>query len=236
MQIAQKRIAALATAVTAIVAAIAPATLADDYSYVNAEHLNVRAAGTVRSSIVATVDKGYRMTVMEDAARGWKHVLLENGQEGYVNGKYLSETVPQYEKVESTEYSVKVPHAFLRSDGLLRKVAVVNSGDQLEAVSDRVFFGRWIRVRVAFSSNPAYVGRVGYVSKRLVTPSTIGQATEDAVQSSDESQVTDSGSEDSVPVELNSAPAEDSASSDTTDSGTTDSGSDVDVSSLIDGL
>jgi hypothetical protein len=64
-----------------VLAMVAPASLADDYAYVNAEHLNVRSLGSVRGKIAATVDKGYRVTVLETLSNGWKRVLLENGQE-----------------------------------------------------------------------------------------------------------------------------------------------------------
>lgn len=245
MAFSKKRLlAAVLTGLTAA-AVITPVSLADDYSYVNAEHLNVRGAGTVRAKIVATVDKGYRVTVLEAAAHGWKHVLLENGQDGYVFGKYLSSDAPYYEKVTSTVYSVKVAHAYVRSDGLQKKIAVLNAGDKLEAVSDRVFFGRWIRVRVAESGNPGYVGRVGYISKHLVEAvdgyqfaeapaaemtqdQAVAQDSQDSTLT-DTTDATDSGTSDSstsdaVPSELNSAPAADTGSSD------------EDLSKLLEGL
>lgn len=248
MAFSKKRlIAAVLTGLTAVSLA-APASLADDYSYVNSEHLNVRSLDSVRGKIVATVDKGYRMTVLETASRGWKRVLLENGQEGYVNGKYLSDVVPNYEKVTSTVYAVKVAHAYVRSDGLQKKIAVLDSGDKLEAVSDRVFFGRWVRVRVAESSNAGYVGRVGYISKHLIDPvdgyqfapaetpaaemtqdQAVVQDSQDAPQDSQSSDMTsDTGTSDEIPASLNSAPAE--------STGSTDSSSDEDLSKLLEGL
>ncbi len=245
MAFSKKRlIAAVLTGLTAVSLA-APASLADDYSYVSAEHLNVRSLDSVRGKIVATVDKGYRMTVLETASRGWKRVLLENGQEGYVNGKYLSDVVPNYEKVTSTVYAVKVAHAYVRSDGLQKKIAVLNSGDKLEAVSDRVYFGRWVRVRVAESSNAGYVGRVGYISKYLIDPvdgyqfapaeeAPAAEMTQDQAIGSDENvddtmesseASTDTATTDEIPASLNSAPAE-----------STDSSSDEDLSKLLEGL
>lgn len=244
MAFSKKRlIAAVLTGITAV-SLVAPASLADDYSYVNAEHLNVRSLGSVRGKIVATVDKGYRMTVLEDAARGWKKVLLENGQEGFVNGKYLSGEAPAYEKVTSTRYGVKVAHAFVRSDGLLKKIAVLDSGDQLEAVSDRVFFGKWIRVRIVSSANPGYVGRVGYINQKLVeatdgyqfaeeTPASDAAMTQEAgsdyvgsdtMDSEESSMTSDEPASEDVPAELNSAPAESSDDSD------------EDLSKLLEGL
>lgn len=248
MAFSKKRlVAAVLTGLTAISLA-APASLADDYSYVNSEHLNVRSLDSVRGKIVATVDKGYRMTVLEAASRGWKRVLLENGQEGYVNGKYLSDVVPNYEKVVSTVYAVKVAHAYVRSDGLQKKIAVLNSGDKLEAVSDRVFFGRWVRVRVAESSNAGYVGRVGYISKHLIDPvdgyqfapaeAPAAEMTQDQAVMQDSQDVaqdaqvtdtaTDTGTSDEIPASLNSAPAE--------STGSADSSSDEDLSKLLEGL
>lgn len=247
MAFSKKRlIAAVLTGITAV-SLVAPSSLADDYSYVNAEHLNVRSLGSVRGKIVATVDKGYRMTVLETAANGWKKVLLENGQEGFVNGKYLSVEVPAYEKVSSTRYGVKVAHAFVRSDGLHKKIAVLDSGDQLEAVSDRVYFGRWIRVRVLSSANPGYVGRVGYINQKLVEATdgyqfaeaapvadaamTQEMGSEESASSdtmvSEESSMTSEETTEEVPAELNSAPAESSDSSEI---------SDDDLSKLLEGL
>ncbi len=217
----KKRLAGILAAT--IVASGTPTLLADDYAYVTAEHLNVRSTASVKGRIAAVVDKGYRVTVLESLSNGWKRVLLENGQEGYLNGKYVAEAVPQYEKVGATRYSVKVAHAFVRSDGLHKKIAVVDRGDQLEAVSDRIFFGRWIRVRVVSSSNEGYVGRVGYISKRLVDPvegyqyaeespvsavSDAGTSMESAMaDSAGFMPETESSGQEGVPAELNSAPA-----------------------------
>lgn len=244
MAFSKKRLFAAALVGLTAISLVAPASLADDYSYVNAEHLNVRSMGSVRGKIVATVDKGYRMTVLENVGN-WKRVLLENGQEGYVNGKYLSEDAPYYEKVSSTRYGVKVAHAFVRSDGLQKKIAVLEGGDQLEAVSDRVYFGRWVRVRVAESANPGYVGRVGYISKHLLEPVEgyqfaaeevpAAEMTQDQAVVEDSSEMTqdesssemtsDSSSSDEIPAELNSAPAEESSDS-----------SDEDLAKLLEGL
>ena len=91
-------------------------TLADDYLYVNATHLNVRAANTFRSAIVATVGNGYKVTVLESQNNGWKKVLLENGQEGYVNGRYLTEQAPYFEKAQGSMYTVHVYSAYLRGE------------------------------------------------------------------------------------------------------------------------
>lgn len=241
MAFPKKRLLAATLAAITAVSLVAPASLADDYSYVNAEHLNVRSMGSVRGKIVATVDKGYRMTVLESVGN-WKRVLLENGQEGYVNGKYLSEEAPYYEKVSSTRYAVKVAHAFVRSDGLQKKIAVLEGGDQLEAVSDRVYFGRWVRVRIAESANPGYVGRVGYISKYLIDPVEGYQFAEEApaaVMTQDEAIEEDaqdeavmetseeSESSDEVPAELNSAPAEETSSDDS---------SEDDLAKLLEGL
>lgn len=248
MAFSKKRlVAAVLTGLTAV-SLTAPASLADDYSYVNSEHLNVRSLDSVRGKIVATVDKGYRMTVLEEASRGWKRVLLENGQEGYVNGKYLTDAVPNYEKVSSTVYAVKVAHAFVRSDGLQKKIAVLDSGDKLEAVSDRVFFGRWVRVRVTESANAGYVGRVGYISKHLIDPvegyqfapaeapaaemtqdQAVVEDSQDVAQDAQSSDMTtDTGTIDEIPASLNSAPEE--------STGSADSSSDEDLSKLLEGL
>ncbi len=224
----KKRLLASALVAIAAVGLAAPASLADDYSYVNAEHLNVRSMESVRGKIVATVDKGYRMTVLERLSNGWQRVLLENGQEGYVNGKYLSAEAPYYEKVSATRYAVKVANAFVRSDGLQKKIAVVQSGDQLEAVSDRIYFGIWVRVRIVDSANEGYEGRVGYISKRLIEAVEgyqIHESAEDEIAMEDESQATEedvmedeSAEEDTmeeesvseeIPAELNSAGEDD---------------------------
>lgn len=237
----KKRLIAAAMVGIAVASMAAPSSLADDYSYVTAEHLNVRSLGSVKGKIVATIDKGYRVTILDGSGR-WKRVLLENGQEGFVNGSYLSETAPYYEKVGSTRYGVKVAKAFVRSDGLHRKIAVLNGGDQLEAVSDRVYFGKWIRVRIVSSVNQGYEGRVGYIHKALVNPiegfeiadqaqdaATPAQevataeeapAVEDAVQDTNEGTT-----EETVPTNLDSAPASDSDSSD-----------EEDLSKLLEGL
>lgn len=144
-------------------------TLADDFMYVNATHLNVRASNTFRSSIVATVDNGYKVTVLESLENGWKKVLLENGQEGYMNGRYLSERAPYFEKATGASYTVNVPQAFVRADGLVRKVAVLHKGDTVDIMDRKVFLGKWLRVKITSSASGRYNERVGYISKKLVT-------------------------------------------------------------------
>lgn len=235
----KKRLFAAAMAGIAVAGMAAPSSLADDYSYVTAEHLNVRSLGSVKGKIVATVDKGYRVTVLDGSGR-WKRVLLENGQEGFVNGSYLSETAPYYEKVGATRYGVKVAKAFVRSDGLHRKIAVLDGGDQLEAVSDRVYFGKWIRVRIVASANQGYEGRVGYIHKALVNPIEgfeIAEQAQDAaapaqeVATAEEAPATEDAAqgttEETVPTNLDSAPASDSGS---------DSSDEEDLSKLLESL
>lgn len=231
----KKRLIAATVAGISAVAAVAPASLADDYSYVTAEHLNVRTVGSVKGKIVATVDKGYRVTVLDGSGR-WKRVLLENGQEGYVNGGYLSDSAPYYEKVSSTRYGVKVAKAFVRSDGLLRKIAVLNGGDQLEAVSDRVYFGKWIRVRIVSSANSGYEGRVGYIHKALVNPVEGFQIMDEAPAAAEQVQEAETPAEEAAPAATEDAPAEE-VPTNLESAPATDSGSDEeDLSKLLEGL
>lgn len=75
--------------------------------YVKAEHLNVRSVASVKGKIVAVIDSGYKVTILESLNNGWRKVLLENGQVGYVNGHYLVSQEPYYEKVVSARYTIK---------------------------------------------------------------------------------------------------------------------------------
>ncbi len=101
-------------------------TLADDYMYVSATHLNVRASATYRSAIVTTVDSGYKVTILESHDNGWKKVLLENGQEGYMNGRYLTSEEPYFEKALGSTYQLSVPSGYVRAEGLKKIVAVLH--------------------------------------------------------------------------------------------------------------
>lgn len=143
-------------------------TLADDFMYVTAYHLNVRSSGTFRSSIIATVDNGYKVVVLEKLANGWSKVLLENGQVGYVNARYLGISEPYFEKALGSEYEVSVPSAFVRADGLQKKIAVLHRGDRLEVLDRKIFLQKWIRVRIVAAQKEGYIGRVGYISKKIV--------------------------------------------------------------------
>lgn len=136
--------------------------------YVTAHHLNVRSEGTFRSSIIATVDSGYKVVLLEKLANGWDKVLLENGQVGYVNARYLASAEPYFEKAEGSEYEVSVPSAFVRSEGLQKKIAVLHRGDRLEALDRKIFLQKWIRVRIVGAEKDGYIGRVGYISKNIV--------------------------------------------------------------------
>lgn len=155
--------------ILALSSLISTITLADDYLYVNATHLNIRAEGTFRSAIVATVDSGYKVTVLESLDNGWRKVLLENGKQGYVNGRYLVEQTPYFEKAEGGKYSVSVPQAFIRDEGLTKKIAVLHKGDSLEILDEKVFLGKWLRVKVSSAQKESYINRIGYISKKLVT-------------------------------------------------------------------
>ena len=181
-------------------------TLADDYLYVTAAHLNVRATQSYKSSIVATVDNGYKVTVLESLDNGWKKVLLENGEIGYVNGRYLTEQAPYFEQAEGSNYQVSVPSAYVRGEGLVTKVAVLHKGDRLEVLDQKVFLGKWLRVRVLSSTHNRYNDRVGYISKKLVTVdenTAFAPVVEEIAPASEDTVATDES------VQLNSAPAED---------------------------
>ncbi|EKE29060.1 MAG: hypothetical protein ACD_2C00239G0002 [uncultured bacterium (gcode 4)] len=164
-----KRISKIVLGMFALSAIATATTLADDFMYVKAAHLNVRAAGSVKAKIIATVDSWYKVTVLEEAGK-WKKVLLENGEVGFVNGGYLVSQEPYFEKVDSTRYTVKSWTAFLRGFDLNRKVAVLNNWDVLEVTSEKVYLNKWIQVRVANALHPRYNDRVWYIAKRLVTP------------------------------------------------------------------
>lgn len=183
-------------------------TLADDYSYVKATHLNVRADANVRSSIVATVDTGYKVTVLETLENGWRKVLLANGETGYVNGKFLVDTEPYFEKALGSNYVVAAPRAFVRAEGLEKKIAVLHKGDRLEILDEKVFLGKWLRVRVVSAEIARYNDRVGYIAKQLATvDETTAYPVEAPVDttSTDASGTTDVG----LDIPLNSAPAAD---------------------------
>ena len=197
-------------------------TLADDYLYVNAAHLNVRVAGTYRSAIVATVDSGYKVTVLESHDNGWEKVLLENGESGYVNGRYLTEQEPYFEKAQGSSYEVTVPSAYVRAEGMKKVVAVVHSGDRLEVLDEKVFLGKWLRVRVLSSTHDRYNDRVGYISKKLVTvietsmfppvmESTMDASQDENMSSTQEDDASTTNDDASLIEELglNSAPAAD---------------------------
>lgn len=165
-----KQISKLVLWVMALWAIATSTTLADDYFYVNAAHLNVRSAWSVKWKIVAVVDSGYKMTVLEYLDSGWRKVLLENGQEGYVNGKFLTQAEPYYEKVTSSRYTIASGNAFLRWFDTRSIVAVLKNWDQLEVTSEKVYLNRWIQVRVATSSIKRYEWRTWYIAKRLLAP------------------------------------------------------------------
>lgn len=48
------------------------------------------------------------------------------------------------------------------------KVAVVKKDDNLEAMDDGLYQGKWLRARIVSSREKKYDGRIGYISKELV--------------------------------------------------------------------
>jgi uncharacterized protein YgiM (DUF1202 family) len=217
-----KKYATSLLAVIALTSVATATTLADDYMYVKAAHLNIRAAGTVRAKIVATVDSGYKVTVLESLSNGWKKVLLENGETGFVNGGYLISQEPAFEKVTSARYTIQSGSAFMRAFDLKRKVAVLNQGDILEVTSEKVYLNRWIQVRVVEAKHDRYVGRTGYVAKRLLAPVSGYEyvAPEETAAVEDTSVDTTTTDETSAPeatdpFEMNSAPAQVTTPADT---------------------
>ncbi|MDD2486928.1 MAG: SH3 domain-containing protein [Candidatus Gracilibacteria bacterium] len=182
-------------------------TLADDYSYVKVVHLNIRSAGVHTAKIIATVDKGYKVTVLETLANGWKKVILENGEQGYLNGKYITEEMPHYPKVDGSRYTIKSGMAFLRGFNMVSKVAVLKKGDVLDVTSDKLYLDKWVQVRVAEAQiDGRYVGRTGYVAKRLLE---VVSGYEVAVVENPVSS--DNSNSVELPFELNSAPEDPSA-------------------------
>ena len=201
-------------------------TLADDYAYVKVVHLNIRAAWIHTAKIIATVDKWYKVTILETLDNGWEKVLLENGETGYLNGKYVTDIEPQYEKVSWSKYTIKSWRAFLRWFNMTSKVAVLEKWDTLEVTSDKLYLSKWIQVRVSDSKTAKYIWRTWYVAKALVQ---VIDGYEFAPEQIDTSvnPVDTSVLDNPPPFELNSAPADESASTDNS----TDSTATTDVSS-----
>lgn len=63
---------------------------------------------------------------------------------------------------------MSVSNAFVRGDGLEKKVAVLKRSDSLESLDDALYQGKWIHVRITDSASKRYDGRIGYISKELV--------------------------------------------------------------------
>ena len=63
--------------------------------YVTSAGLNVRTSSdvSVSDNVIGTYSKGDLVEVFEQDGNGWYRVVY-NGRNGYVNGKYLSETRP----------------------------------------------------------------------------------------------------------------------------------------------
>ncbi len=143
-------------------------SLADDYMYVKASHLNVRDSKLFRGKIIAVIDSWYKVTVLETLNNGWKRVLLENWQEGYVNGKYLVEEAPYYEKAQWSKYTVVSPRVFVRWDNIINKIAVLHKWDMLETMSEKIYLSKWVRVKITSATISRYNWRIGYIAKQLV--------------------------------------------------------------------
>lgn len=217
----KKYIAKATLCIMALTSIAASTTLADDYLYVKASHLNVRTAPSVKGKIMATVDSWYRVKILEVATWNWRKVLLENWEVGYMNSKYLTDAEPYYEKVTSSRYTIRSGKAFLRGFDLTSKVAVLEKWDVLEITSEKVYLSKWIQVRVVSSKIKRYEWRVWYIVKKLTeplegyayTPSVPEQfEIPAATPTSDTSSIsTDSSSvvitpTDEIMLELNSAP------------------------------
>ena len=229
--ISRKKIARSLLAVFAIWFLGSSTTLADDYMFVKAAHLNVRAWASVKTKIVAVIDSWYRVTVIESLSNWWKHVLLENGQYWYVNGSYLVAAEPEYEKVTSARYTIASWKAFMRGFDLESKVAVLENWDVLEVTSEKVYLNRWIQVRVVSAKFERYVWRTWYVAKRLLAPidgftyeapqpempAYEDQALTDPSVNLDDTSSEDTSSDDlsieDLMGDLNSAPSEDTSES-----------------------
>lgn len=242
----KKHIARWVLALFALTTVSSSITLADDYMYVKAAHLNVRSVWSIKGKIVATIDSWYKVTVLESLSNWWKKVLLENGQTGYVNSSYLVAWEPAYEKVSSARYTIKSWDAFLRWFDLVKKVAVLSHWDTLEVTSEKVYLNRWVQVRVITAKHSRYVWRTWYVAKRLLstlewyeytpvieTPAVIETPVVEkpalevpAEETTDDSDV---NLEDIIP-DLNSAPEE--SAEETTD----DSAIDEEFSKLFEGI
>lgn len=156
--------------VIAIISLTSSVTLADDYMYVKATHLNVRTAWNHKAKIMAVIDSWYKVVILESLSNKWKKVLLEDWRIGYVNWGYLTTSEPYYEKVTASRYTIKFWKAFVRWLNLIKKEAVLENWDILEVTSDKIYLNNWIQVRIIESKVPRYAWRVGYIGKKLVKP------------------------------------------------------------------
>ena len=141
---------------------------ASDSWYVVPYFLNVRIEGKYGTPIMASISRWSRVTVLSSLKNGWKKIALDNGMMGYVNGRYLSVKEPIVHVAVGETYKVSVENAFLRSETLQSKVAVLKRGDTLEVLDERVYRDRWIRARITSATVPRYNNRTGYISKALV--------------------------------------------------------------------
>lgn len=136
--------------------------------YVNAEFLNVRTPSLWKGRVIAILSKWQTVEVLGDATRWWKKILLSDGREWYVNKSYIQKIEPNIKKADGARYRVSVRNAYMRDKSLYSKVAVLNETDVLEVQEHNLMYWKWLKVKVISTKTWKYIGRVGYIYKKLV--------------------------------------------------------------------
>ncbi|RFU61127.1 SH3 domain-containing protein [Peribacillus glennii] len=144
------------------------------YVNVSSGSLNLRKTASAKSSLVAKLSKGTRVTVYL-ISNGWAKISA-NGKNGYVSSKYLSAAKPGSSSTANPAATVKTTTKYINvSSGSLnmRKsasskagiVARLSKGTKVTVYSESK---GWSKIKAN--------GKVGYVSSKYLSPSKPGAA------------------------------------------------------------
>ncbi|MEF2176166.1 MAG: SH3 domain-containing protein, partial [Candidatus Absconditabacteria bacterium] len=141
--------------------------------YVNTHSLNVRSGeGLWKSGIKSVLYRGEEVTVIQDAAKGWKKIQLKDGSTGFVNGKYLIDKAPELKYFSNegktwNKVKVNVYSAFVRLDSQKKPIAVVRLNEELQVIGEYSPISGWIKVKIT-DTNSKYFGKEGYIGQKLI--------------------------------------------------------------------
>ncbi|MEG2251118.1 MAG: SH3 domain-containing protein, partial [Bacilli bacterium] len=125
---------------------------------VTATSLNVRSGPSTEHSVVFSVKKNDKVTILQ-SENGWYKISAANGKEGWASSEYISKNIDDNAQL-SDKKVVNADSLNMRSGASTsyRVIAKLSKGTTVELISEN---NGWSKIK--------YDGRIGYVSSEFLS-------------------------------------------------------------------